>query len=457
MRTQQKGFTLIELLVVIAIIAILAAILFPVFSKAREKARQTSCISNQKQIALAVLIWSQENDEKLPGDSTVWTDIAVPPKVLICMTKGKSTPNGYVYSSQVAGKTLGEFNDASSILLTADGMHAANPSAIPPEYANVAYWFTDYDARHGGKWIGSFLDGHVEMTMARGIRGAVFSDATLVNLLEKWNTDRTYGLTATTNGSTVVRAIGYNAQGSGWYPGLGNKYISWTFPYPVLLGKLTLAFRAANHSPTSFTFKDDSGVVWTDSNPTGFPTGQITKTLTPHLTKTLRLDCSFTLAAAEIDHIGAYAAAGEQVPMDGTYNILFEEKAKMSVSGTGYHSSWYSGIAPIAAGFGNGMKPVGLSGNIQFNFSQIYDVYGLYISHYDQGRFLKGAKVEVSADGSTWTTVYGPLDFKYTYDASPFGHIPFTGAPVAARSLRLSWAGNDNPVEILQIQVFGKP
>ena len=58
-----KGFTLIELLVVIAIIAILAAILFPVFAKVREKARQTSCASNEKQISLAVLQYVQDYDE----------------------------------------------------------------------------------------------------------------------------------------------------------------------------------------------------------------------------------------------------------------------------------------------------------------------------------------------------------------------------------------------------------
>jgi prepilin-type N-terminal cleavage/methylation domain-containing protein/prepilin-type processing-associated H-X9-DG protein len=63
----RHAFTLIELLVVIAIIAILAAILFPVFAKAREKARQTTCASNEKQLALAVLQYIQDYDETFPA------------------------------------------------------------------------------------------------------------------------------------------------------------------------------------------------------------------------------------------------------------------------------------------------------------------------------------------------------------------------------------------------------
>ena len=59
----RKGFTLIELLVVIAIIAILAAILFPVFARAREKARQTSCLSNLKQLGLGLQMYAQDYDE----------------------------------------------------------------------------------------------------------------------------------------------------------------------------------------------------------------------------------------------------------------------------------------------------------------------------------------------------------------------------------------------------------
>jgi len=63
--SNRKAFTLIELLVVIAIIAILAAILFPVFAQAREKARQTSCVSNQKQLATAANMYMQDYDETL--------------------------------------------------------------------------------------------------------------------------------------------------------------------------------------------------------------------------------------------------------------------------------------------------------------------------------------------------------------------------------------------------------
>src|SRR5687767_9305300 len=85
--TRKLGFTLIELLVVIAIIAVLAAILFPVFAAAREKARQATCLSNNKQITAGTLMYAQDYDEMLPLGSylmpgmtfaVTWQDLVEP-------------------------------------------------------------------------------------------------------------------------------------------------------------------------------------------------------------------------------------------------------------------------------------------------------------------------------------------------------------------------------------------
>jgi prepilin-type N-terminal cleavage/methylation domain-containing protein/prepilin-type processing-associated H-X9-DG protein len=161
----RRGFTLIELLVVIAIIAILAAILFPVFAKAREKARQSSCLNNQRQIAVAILMWAQDHDEMLPDSSSIWPEINVDRNILMCPTKGKKVANAYVYHDGVSNLTLGEIADPSTKLLTMDGQHAATAGAWPNNatYDNVAYTLDDVDARHSNKFVATFVDGHVQV------------------------------------------------------------------------------------------------------------------------------------------------------------------------------------------------------------------------------------------------------------------------------------------------------
>jgi prepilin-type processing-associated H-X9-DG protein len=150
------------LLVVIAIIAILAAILFPVFAKAREKARQSSCLNNQRQIAVAILMYVQDHDEVLPDHSNVWPEINVDRNILMCPTKGKKVANAYVYMADLSGKALGEITEPSGEMLTADGQHAAT-SGAPPTYDNCAYTIDDLDERHSNKFVCTFADGHVDV------------------------------------------------------------------------------------------------------------------------------------------------------------------------------------------------------------------------------------------------------------------------------------------------------
>jgi len=147
---RRSGFTLIELLVVIAIIAILAAILFPVFAKARAKARQASGASNQKQIALAFLQYIQDYDEKFPPlygfngvqyqswgvDYNVTTPSNITVQGLLSSyTKANALfvdPSGprpstnstiidYTYNDLLAGKSQAAIAAVSSTVLTFDG------------------------------------------------------------------------------------------------------------------------------------------------------------------------------------------------------------------------------------------------------------------------------------------------------------------------------------------------
>ena len=140
MTHKKIGFTLIELLVVIAIIAILAAILFPVFAKVREKARQITCASNEKQIGVAFLAYVQDYDEHLPPAS--YNDIAQPttptawmylvdPYIASGITQAASADAGHSYSVYVCPDWSATSVTVAPALPSPSHSYAANANIMP--------------------------------------------------------------------------------------------------------------------------------------------------------------------------------------------------------------------------------------------------------------------------------------------------------------------------------------
>jgi prepilin-type N-terminal cleavage/methylation domain-containing protein/prepilin-type processing-associated H-X9-DG protein len=171
-----SGFTLIELLVVIAIIAILAAILFPVFAKAREKARTNTCINNQRQIAIALSMYIQDNEEMLIPDtgSNAWSSLLAAynePTIYDCPTgvgTGTNTNPEYAFNQSMCGMSLGDLKKPDLSLIVADRV-------INPKVTNAGGYLRlsqspslDVDARHNSGAVFSFLDGHVEYSAVSG-------------------------------------------------------------------------------------------------------------------------------------------------------------------------------------------------------------------------------------------------------------------------------------------------
>ncbi len=178
-KCQRRGFTLIELLVVIAIIAILAAILFPVFAKAREKARQTSCASNMKQIATATLMYVQDYDESFPlfgGEvnfpGTISWATAVSPyvknkQIFRCPSDGRngvtcSFGNNYELAPiNSSSRSLGSIVQPSSVLLWYESNSMAS-QYLRIEQHDWANNFVCVNAIHSNGSNICFVDGHVK-------------------------------------------------------------------------------------------------------------------------------------------------------------------------------------------------------------------------------------------------------------------------------------------------------
>jgi len=136
MRTKTRSaFTLIELLVVIAIIAILAAILFPVFAKAREKAEQTQCISNVKQVALGILMYTEDYDSKFPSTVGVvapvtgWQMMINPytknDQIMKCPVVDQDTGFDYALNSALDAAKRGRIPTPAGTIMLFDAPNAA--------------------------------------------------------------------------------------------------------------------------------------------------------------------------------------------------------------------------------------------------------------------------------------------------------------------------------------------
>jgi prepilin-type N-terminal cleavage/methylation domain-containing protein/prepilin-type processing-associated H-X9-DG protein len=195
--TRDRGFTLIELLVVIAIIAILAAILFPVFARAREKARQASCLSTVKQMGLAAMMYAQDYDEtNVPCNTTnvnitysrpggdfslswgPWFALIQPytknPHIFICPSGGDNYYGCTSYGAniRVTGRTFGrpvvklaEIEYPAQTILFADSSGHADDN-----YSSNNMWRLDASfhpsffipARHNGGANIAYCDGHAK-------------------------------------------------------------------------------------------------------------------------------------------------------------------------------------------------------------------------------------------------------------------------------------------------------
>ncbi|MEN6544619.1 MAG: DUF1559 domain-containing protein [Armatimonadia bacterium] len=218
---KRTGFTLIELLVVIAIIAILAELLFPVCAKAREKARQTSCLSNVRQMATAFMAYVQDYDERFPLAGYVIPGFNIPGaggwadgsnvnmwrfylspyiknyQIFVCPSApgvgdpsypGTQLTRQYGYNGNLSGVAVGTVQSPAALVMVGDAAHwhgsgcggmafafaaQENRDTTVPCNASQPNNQTDKQARHNGGSNLGFADGHAKWMQCTAIKGSM--------------------------------------------------------------------------------------------------------------------------------------------------------------------------------------------------------------------------------------------------------------------------------------------
>jgi type II secretory pathway pseudopilin PulG len=132
------------------ILPVVAAMLFPVFSKARDKARLSSCLNNQRQIAVSFLIYCQDHDLAFPEASSAWNSISIEPQITHCPAV-KPTGISYGFNAYLGGKTIGVVDDPSAVILIAD----------TDNDGGLLQGVEDIDRRHNRVAVAGYIDGHI--------------------------------------------------------------------------------------------------------------------------------------------------------------------------------------------------------------------------------------------------------------------------------------------------------
>ena len=250
-RRKSSGFTLIELLVVIAIIAILAAILFPVFAKAREKARQITCTSNMKQLGLGFIQYTQDNDEKYPGCNNAatfpwgWAGEIYPyvksTGVYRCPDDSTTGTTSYAVNQALYYNINGYPGHASIAALNSPAvtvllLEISNSSvfdvtnAATPE--NVSPWADGYDGPN-----------NIAAGTGTGVGGSPTNNSL-------YQTGLLGGGVAATGGATCFPTTGRHTDGSNWLLNDGHvKYLKGALVSPGLAAPNPTSPQTGNNGP----------------------------------------------------------------------------------------------------------------------------------------------------------------------------------------------------------------